>query len=128
MKLPNVVSQIDITGNYKIFFPAPHGPSPKWPRIQSQSKSQQLQENQNNLLYLTRPCIKAAFQQQKAYKLMETKHLSTEWLLGQSRNKKKIQWKLRYNIPKLMCHNESSANRKCHSIMCCHKEIGEISY
>jgi len=36
--------------------------------------------------------------------------------------------KLRYNIPKLVGHNESCAKRKTHSSECLQKETGESMY
>jgi hypothetical protein len=55
-----------------------------------QSKSQQTQENWHNTLHpILLPQISAGCQQQKqqkAYKLMKTEQLPTEWKMGQERN------------------------------------------
>ena len=51
------------------------------------NKYKKTQENRNHPLYFLKPPgIKVGFQQQKAYKLMETEKLSTELPLGQGRN------------------------------------------
>lgn len=68
--------------------------------------------------------IKARFQQkykqQKAYNLKETEQLSTEWWLGQERNKDikdllELNEKECTTYPKPMEHSESSDKRKAYS-------------
>lgn len=72
----------------------PHGRNflQNWSHIQTQSKSQHIQQNLNNFLHPVRPPqIKVKYQQwqkhQKAYKLLEPEHLSNECKMGQNRNK-----------------------------------------
>ena len=86
----------------------------------------------NSLLPIKLTQIKVGHKQQqkrqKAYNLVEPEQLTTEWKLGQDKNRERnlrlsrIGWKWAQNISKFMGHHESHSKRQVHCTKYLHRK------